>query len=287
MTKVVYTPTSAPSLWSMISPTAIISNLYGHRQLILTLAKRDFHALHRGTFFGLLWTVLSPMLMLALFTVVFGHIFKGRFASNPGVVESPLDYAIALYVGITFFNCVSQTMGAAPTLLLSNQHYVKTLVFPLEVLPAANVLTLLFNLVINLGLCVVGVAAADGFVHPSAVVLIAHGTAVILMSLGLCWFLSSTAVFIRDIPAVIPPLSLILMFASSVFFPIEAVPGSIRWVVRANPLALLIDQARGCLLYGIWPNPRDLAVILIASAVSAVVGHWVFMRTKSAFADVM
>jgi len=287
MTKVVYTPTSAPSLWSMVSPIAIVRNLYGHRRLIMTMANRDFQAIHRGTIFGVLWTVLSPMLMLGLFTVVFGYIFKGRFTPDPAAVESPLDYAVALYVGMTCFNCISLTMGAAPGILPSNQQYVKALAFPLEVLPTANVLTLLFNFVINLCLCVVAFFAVNGFVHPSAIILVVHAASLILMALGVCWLLSSTSVFIRDIPAVIPPLNLVLMFASAVFFPIDSVPNAIRWAVHGNPLALLIDQARGCLLYGIWPNPRDLIAVFIFSLVLAILGHWVFMRTKSAFADVM
>jgi lipopolysaccharide transport system permease protein len=107
------------------------------------------------------------------------------------------------------------------------------------------------------------------------------------MSLGLSWLLSALGVFVRDLPSVTSPISTVLMFVSGVFFPISSIPRKIVWFFEINPIAIIIDQARGCLLYGKIPNLIVLAAMLVISFAFAVGGYWFFMRTKPAFADVL
>jgi lipopolysaccharide transport system permease protein len=117
--------------------------------------------------------------------------------------------------------------------------------------------------------------------------LVVHVACIALIGLGLSWFISAVAVFIRDVSAIIPPLSLVLMFSSSVFFPLSAVPQRARWILELNPLAVIIDQARGAFLHGEQPDLRLLLAVSVASVVIAVAGYWFFMRAKPAFADVL
>lgn len=93
--------------------------------------------------------------------------------------------------------------------------------------------------------------------------------------------------FVRDTPAVTGPISMVLMFLSSVFFPIGSVPGRVQWLFKVNPVAIIIDDARGCLLYGRFPALLPLAVVLVISVAVLIFGYWFFMRTKPAFADVI
>jgi len=285
MSRVIYTSEPQIPLARLMSPYWIVRNLLRNRELIAAYAKREFQSVHRGTYLGLAWSVISPLIMLALFTVVFGYIFKGRFTQSPD--ETSAEFALALFVGLSFFNCLAQSMGSAPSLILSNATYVKTLAFPLEILSVSAVLTMLGNLAIGLGLCFVGYLALHGSLHWSAVCLPLHVLCIALISVGVSWVLSALAVFVRDVPAVVPPISLVLMFMSSVFFPISSVPARIRWLVALNPLAIIIDQARGCFLYGRWPDFGALALVFVFSLLVAVAGYWFFMRAKPAFADVI
>jgi lipopolysaccharide transport system permease protein len=285
MSRVVYTSEAGLPTTRLLAPHWILRNLLRHRELISAYAKREFQAAHRGTYLGLMWALISPLIMLALFTMVFGYIFKGRFTQR--TTETPAEFALALFVGLSLFNCLAQSLGGAPSLVAANSVYVKTLVFPLEILPVAAVANVLVNLGISLGLCIAAFFAMYGYLHWSAICLVVHVACIALLSLGVSWFVSSLSVFVRDVPAIIPPVSLVLMFASSVFFPLSAVPAAIRRGVQLNPLAIIIDQARGCFLYGQWPAPFALAVVAIFSGLVAVLGYWFFMRAKPAFADVL
>jgi len=285
MSRVLNTSESRLPTSRLLSPYWILRDLLKHRELIGAYAKREFQAVHRGTYLGLAWAVISPLIMLVLFTVVFGYIFNGRFTQR--TTETPAEFALALFVGLSLFNCLAQSLGGAPSLVASNSIYVKTLAFPLEILSVSAVLNVLVNLAIGLGLCVVASLAMYGYLHVSAVSLIAHVVCVALISLGVSWFVSSLSVFVRDIPAIVPPVSLVLMFSSSVFFPLTAVPKRIRPIVKLNPMAIIIDQARECLMYGRWPDFVSLGLVAVFSAVVAIAGYWFFMRAKPAFADVI
>jgi len=285
MNKVVYTPVSQVPLRDLLSPLAIVRALWKHRQLVMSFTRRDFAATHRETYLGMAWSVLSPLIMLAMFTFVFGGIFKGRF--NTSVAESPLDFAVALFVGLSLFSMVGQTLTGATSLLLSNSAYVKTLQFPVEILPVVFVLNALFNLLISLALCLIIAIYSHGSLPLSAVTLPVFVVPLVLLCLGLAWFLSASCVFVRDIPSITGPLTTILMFTSLVFFPLSSVSPHLAFIFQCNPLATLIEAARGAVLYGVWPNIGALARVYLVALLTAMLGYGVFMRTKTAFADLL
>ena len=285
MTKVVYTSTSRTPLARLVSPYQIVLDLLRYRGLIYTAAKRDFEATHRDNVLGLLWTILTPLIMLAIFTLVFGYIFGGKF--NQKVSETPAEFALALFVGLSFFSCVGQSLTSSAGIILGNSVYVKTLSFPVETLPVASVMNILANLGIALALCATGFVIMHGFIHVTAIALLLHIICVALLSLGLTYFISALSVFVRDVALVTAPLSMVLMFTSAVFFPMESVPPRVAFLFRLNPIAVIVDQARGALLYGRWPDPVALGAVFIFSFLVAVGGYWFFMRTKPGFADVI
>jgi lipopolysaccharide transport system permease protein len=285
MSRVVYTSQPRVPLARLISPYRIVKDLLRHRELIAAYTRREFESAHRGTYLGLAWSVISPLIMLALFTFVFGYVFNGRFTQR--VDETPAEFALALFIGLSLFQCVAQSMGAASSLVTANATYVKTLSFPLEILSVSSTLNVLTNLAISLGLAFLAYLAVYGAPHWSMLWLAVHVACIALISLGLSWFISAVAVFIRDVSAIIPPITLVLMFASSVFFPLSAVPQRVRWVLELNPLAVIIDQARACFLQGVQPNVGALIAVVVFSVVVAIAGYWFFMRAKPAFADVL
>ncbi len=285
MTRVVYTSDPRIPFSQLINPFRIARNLLKHRELIVAYTKREYQAVHRGTYLGLAWSVLSPLIMLALFAFVFGHIFGGKF--NQNAHETPAEFALALFIGLGFFNCFSQSMGAASGLVLGNATYVKTLAFPLEILSVSSVISLLTNLAITLLICFMAHLAMYGYLRATTVWLLAHVVCITLISLGISWFLSSLSVFIRDIPTIVPPISMVLMFLSGCFFPLSVMSPRVRAIVELNPLAVIIDQARACLMYGQSPDIAKLTYVFIFSIVFSICGYVFFMKAKPAFADVI
>jgi len=285
MTKIVYT--SEPEGFSAqhVLPWGIWQNLFIHRNLIVSMTLRDFRAAYKASYLGLAWQILLPLIMVAIFYLVFGEIMGGRFSSS--TAETPLDYALALFVGLSVFNFVAQNLGSAPALILSNAAFVKTLSFPLEILPVTQVLNALLNLLIGLTLVSVMLLLERGFLHASAVCVPFYVLCLLLMTAGLAWGLSALAVFIRDVSAVISPLMLILMFMCPIFYPASMVPKKIKWVIDVNPLAMIIEDVRASLLDGAWPSIISMTTVLVVSLLIAVAGYYFFMRSKAAFADVM
>lgn len=285
MTRFVYTPDSRPVYANLLSPVRVVRDLWRYRELTWTLAQRDFTATYRSTFLGAAWTILSPLILLALFTFVFGYIFNGRFTGKAD--ETPAEFALALFVGLSFYQCVAAALTQSPTLLMANASYVKSIAFPVETLAVGSVTIMMMNLLIGLALCQVGFLALHGFAYWTSVFLIVHIVCIGLIALGISWFLSALSVFIRDVPSVTSPLSMVLMFLSGVFFPIESLPPRLQLVFRANPLALIIDQARGAMLFGKVPSFTVMALALAISLLVAIAGYAFFMRSKPAFSDVM
>lgn len=285
MPKVIYSPDSQIAASELLSPIAIIRNLSKHRELIIAYTKREYEAMHRNTFLGAAWSMLTPLIYLALFTFVFGYIFQGRFSGAAD--ETAGDFAIALFVGLALYLCIGQVLNQAPTLMLGNAAYVKTLAFPVEILPVAQVAVLLINLLISLGLCLLAFLVINGFIHWTVVFVLVHIIATAFIALGLAWFLSALGVFVRDTPSVTSPLSMVLMFLSGVFFSITSLPAQLQILFKVNPLAILIYQARQAMLYGEIPNVMILFGLLMGSILCAITGYYFFQRSKSSFSDVM
>ena len=285
MTRVVYTSEAERFRWGRVLPWRILRDLLRHRHLIATITERDFRATYQASHFGLAWQILLPIIMLSIFYFVFGQILGGRFSPMAG--ETPVDFALALFVGLGFFNFVSLNIGSAPSLITSNITYVKSLSFPLEILSVTTVLSASVSLVVGLVLTSIVFLVAHQTFHPSAVMVPFYLGCTMLLSLGLSWGLSALAVFVRDVSAVTSPLTLILMFMCPIFYPASMVPKRIEWIIHMNPLAVIIEDARGCLLYGVWPSPLPAMAVFAVSLLIATLGYVFFIRTKASFADVM
>lgn len=285
MTKVVYTPDSKPALSRVLSPLWIWRDLSKHASLIRVFAKREYEAAHRSTFLGIAWTMLNPLIMLALFTFVFGYIFSGRFTTS--AEESPADFAIALFIGLSLYNMVAVALTQSPTILFANSVYVKTLSFPIEILSVSQLVNLLTNLAISLGLCLLAFLLLHGFLHWTVIFVIPYVVCLALIVLGLSWFLSALAVFVPDVPGVTAPLSMVLMFLSGVFFSIDNLSPNLQILFRFNPLSILIYDVRGHILYGMMPNYKHLAVLIVLSVLAAIIGYAFFSRSKTAFSDLL
>jgi homopolymeric O-antigen transport system permease protein len=285
MSKVIYTSEATRFSWRHLLPWLIIKDLLRHRELTVSMTMQNFRTAYQASYLGLAWQVILPLIMLSIFYFVFGVIMGGRFAST--VTESPIDYALALFIGLGFFNFVAQNMGQAPSIILSNPIFVKTLSFPLEVLSLATVLNSLLTLIINLLITSLILLLAKHMLYPSAIYTFFYLGCVFMMTLGISWMLSALSVFLRDVTAIISPLTLILMFLCPIFYPVSMVPKKLLWIMRLNPLALIIEDVRACLMYGRMPTLFSVVCIFLFSLFFCMMGYYFFMRSKTAFADVI
>ncbi len=285
MSIIVYDSKPSRIVWRQLNPICIVKDLIKYRELIVSMTMQNFRSAYQASYLGIAWQIILPLIMLSIFYFVFGVVLGGRFSNIAS--ESPVDYALALFVGLGFFNFLAQNMGQAPSLITANHAYVKTLSFPLEILPLTIVLNSLLTLAINIMITVIVLLLAKGSIHLSAICSIFYLTCIFLVTIGISWVFSALAVFVRDITAIISPLTLILMFMCPIFYPASMVPKRIKWIIQFNPLAAIIEDVRASLLYGRWPTINAMLFVGIGSLALAVFGYFIFMRFKSAFADVI
>ena len=254
-----------------------------YRALVLDLTKRDIFGRYRGASLGILWSVLSPFLMLAVYTLAFGEILKSRW---PGV-EGTLDFSVILFAGLIVHGFFAECLMRAPSLLVGNVNYVKRIVFPLEVLPWPMMLSALFHLGMNFVVFAVGVLIVRGGLPWTVVFLPVVVAPLAVVALGVGWFLAALGVYLRDIGQLVAPLSTALLFLSSAIIPVETLPEKYQLVFKLNPLTLIIDQVRAVALEGQLPDVAVLAMYSVGAAFWALLAYAWFQKVRGGFADVL
>lgn len=249
---------------------------------------RSVEMRHRGSYLGVFWTVLNPLLMLAMYVVVFGFIFRSKFNAFPH--ETPVDYSLAVFMGLILFHLTADTIAAAPTYIITNPNLVKKVVFPLEILPLANTSATWFHFGISFVLLLIACFVTGR--PPSAsgllwlpIILAPH----VLFTVGLSWILAALGVFFRDISQVVGFTSQVLLYASGVFIPVHAMQTyPLLWnILKWNPLLHTVELSRRALL---WDQPIDfqfLGYTWIAGTAVFLFGAWFFKKWQPAFADVL
>jgi lipopolysaccharide transport system permease protein len=266
------------------SPRALFASLWGNRELIMQLTRREVLTRYRGSILGLAWSFFNPLLMLVVYTFVFSVIFKARWGVGE---ESTADFAIVLFVGLIIHGLFAECVNRAPGIILANVNYVKKVVFPLEILPWVAAGSALFHSAVSIAVLL---AAQLVFQHALAwtvVFLPIVLLPLLFATMGLAWFLSSIGVYVRDIGQAIGIFTMVLLFLSPVFYPVDALPENYRILLLLNPLTPVIGDARRVL---IWGQPPDWGGLMLYSATSFVVawlGFWWFQRTRRGFADVV
>lgn len=261
------------------------ADLYQHRDLLWQFTLRNVELRHKGSHLGLIWSFLSPLLLLGLYVLVFGYIFGGSFGVLPG--ESRVDYALGIFLGLTLFHFVAEVLGISPGLIVGNPNFVKKVVFPVEILPAAATGAAAFHLLVSLGMVLVSVALFGKGLPPGILWLPVIIAPLILFGLGAAWFFSALGVFLRDISQVMQFLTVALMFSSAVFYSAQKIPAAAWVYLRFNPVLLAIELARDASLWQQPLNYHHLAFLYVFGLAACYVGHAAFRRMKPAFADVL
>lgn len=267
------------------SPKALLVSAWVHRGLIAALARREIEGRYKGSLFGVFWSVLNPLLMVSVFTFVFGEIFQSRWAGAKST--NHLDFAAALFSGLLVYNLFAECVGKAPYLVTSNPNYVKKIVFPLEILSIVTVFGALFHFLVAYVIVIAMVAFSgwglDWHVLLAPVII----APLLILIMGMTWALSSLGVFLRDIGQIIAPALTAMMFLSPIFYPLSSVSPGLQWLYHLNPLTLVVEDLRSLVLHHQIPALQPLLIYTLISIVVMSVGFVFFQRTRKGFSDVV
>jgi len=273
-----------------LRPDLIPRTLWRHRQLIGQLTKRNLLLRYRGSALGLLWSLLMPLLMLVVYTFAFGFVLQARWGLGD---ESKVRFALKLFCGLLLFNIFAETASACAALIVAHANYVKKVVFPLEILPAVALLTALVQGLISSLVLLTGIVLLEQRLPPALAYYPLTFIPLLLLCLGLGWFLASLGVYVRDVGQAITVIIQILIFLTPIFYPLDmpalqAHP-QVQFVMRLNPLTVVVENARvtlmgepGQSLEWLW-----LGIVTVLSLIVMQLGYAWFMKTKRGFADVI
>jgi lipopolysaccharide transport system permease protein len=267
------------------SPLALLRTLWTHRALVRALVAREIVGRYKGSLLGVLWSFLTPLLMVLVFTFVFGEIFQARWAGSPN--SGGMDFASALFTGLLAYQFLSECLSRAPNLIVANANYVKKVVFPLEILPVVSVIAAVFHLLVAYAILIGLILASHWTLGPSALLAPVVLLPYIALTLGLTWAISAIGVYLRDIGQIIQPALTALLFLSPVFYPLSSVPAALQPVYLANPVTYVSETLRGVLLHQTLPDPLGWLVFTGISLLVAWLGLSLFQTTRKGFADVI
>lgn len=255
-----------------------------YRSLTHELTRRDILGRYRGASFGLFWSLLSPFLMLLVYTLAFGYILRSRW---PGATGSTTDFALILFIGLIVHGLFAECLVRAPGLIVGNANYVKRIVFPLHVLVWSMVLSALFHTIANCLVFAFLFTIVHGYLHPTILLLPLVLLPLVLLTVGVSWVLAAAGVFLRDIGQVTGVLSTALLFLSSAIVPLQTLPERYRTIFKLNPLTFIIDQAREVAVWGHAPDWVGLGLYMAVALLVTWIGFAVFHKARRGFADVL
>jgi lipopolysaccharide transport system permease protein len=268
-----------------LAPFGGIATAWHKRDLVLQLVKREVLGRYRGSMLGVGWSLLHPIVMLAIYTFVFGFVFRIRWEG--GIGDNKLEFAIVLFCGMIVFNVFAESFTRSPGLIVGQPGFVKKVVFPLEVLPVVTVLGALFHAAISFVVLIILLITVRGAPPTTAFLVPIVLLPFVFFCLGLAWFLSALGVYLRDIGQVAQMVVTALMFLSPLFYPISALPEALRPLFLVNPLTLPIEETRAVLFFGRSPNVVALTVYAVFGVATMWGGFAVFQRVRRGFADVI
>ena len=235
---------------------------------------------------GLLWSLVTPLLMLAIYTFVFNFVFQARWPSM-SQEGGYLNFAMVLFLGLIIHGLIADTVTRSPTLILENANLVKKVVFPLEILSWVMLLSSAFNFVISLVLLFAFVLWELGSIPATAVWLPVIFLPYFFVLIGMSWIFASMGVYLRDLQQVSGTLSTLFLFMSPVFYSVTILPVAVQPLIYLNPISFVIESSRGVLLYGQAPDLMTLGLYTFVAIAVAFLGHRLFRKMKIGFADVL
>jgi len=241
--------------------------------LLANLVQRDLTVRYKRSVLGFLWTMLNPLLLMIILSVVFSSIF--RFAIAHYQV-----YFLAAYLPWTFF---AQTTTGAMSSLAWNGSLMKRVRVPKPIFAISTVVSGLANLGLSCLPLLVIMLAVGAPLRPALLFLPVGFGILALFVLGTSLALSAVAVYFDDVAQMYQVALLGLMYLTPIFYPISIVPESYRWLIRLNPLVYFLELARAPIYDGRLPLAHDLVIALACAAVALVAGTAVFRRLAPGF----
>jgi ABC-2 type transport system permease protein len=253
---------------------APVRELFGFTEVLQELVKRDLKVRYKRSVLGIFWTMLNPLLMMVITSIVFSNLFRGSITNFP-------IYVLSGYLVWTFF---SQSTVAASSSILDSSGLTRKVYVPPALFPLACVVSGLVNLSLAIVPLALLMMVTGGTFTWALLVLPVSAAILALFCFGLGLMLSSSAVFFRDTVYTYNVLLVAWMYLTPLFYPEGIIPDRYKIIVYLNPVYHLVQLFRAPIYSGELPSPTNFAAGAVFSFVVVVLGWWFFEATRKRFA---
>ena len=228
--------------------------------------KKDIRGKYKGSFLGILWSFLNPLLQVLVYYIVFPYLMRGATIPN---------YIVYLVTGIIPWSFFSTVISIGTTTIKANEGIVKKVYFPREILVISQVLSGLVNFFIS---CIIVVFFCLAF---------NVGISVPILSLGILFILSSVNVYIQDLEYIVTFVLNMLFYGTPILYSLSQFSnaGILANLIELNPMTSLMEAYRDCFLYHQWPDLFQLGFVLILGILALVIGYLIFKKLEKGFAE--
>ena len=255
----------------------LFNDLYAYRELLKTNVKKEIRGRYKGSFLGVLWSFINPLLQVLVYAIVFPYIMRNTVDN----------YLIFLVVGIipwTFFTtCINQGIAS----IRANAGIIKKVYFPREILLISQVLSGLVNFMIS---CVIIFVFCFAFGYGISIQVLMLPVVALIQSiliLGIILILSSLNAYIQDLEYIVSFLLTMGMYATPVIYDLSLLDGAgiLGKIIRMNPLTILVMSYRDIFMYHVWPPMKQLGAVALLALVILIIGYKVFKKLEKGFAE--
>jgi len=250
-----------------------IGRFIQYRPLIHELVTRDLKVKYRRSFLGYLWSLLNPLLMMAIQAFVFSHVFKSDIENFP----------MYLICGNTLFNFFNEATTAGMDSILSNGALIKKVYIPKYIFPISRVASSFVTMLFSMGAIIIVMIATRSPIHLTAIMCWFPLLCLFVFCCGVALFLSALAVYFRDVKHLYGVVTMGLMYGTPLFYPISIIPENMQWLIKINPLYHYINLFRHTLVYGDYAGFNTWFACVASALVMLVLGWAVFHKAQRNF----
>lgn len=253
----------------------LFEDLYKYREFLKTNVKKDIRGKYKGSFLGVLWSFINPLLSVLVYAIVFSQIM--RFDID--------NYVIYLITGVLPWTFFTSSINMGMTSILYNANIIKKVYFPRSILPISSVSSCLVNFLISCIVILVFVLFSGIGITVNILFLPLIAIVQYFLCLGIVFILSAVEVFVRDLEHIVGFVLSMAFYVTPILYKAEQVPERLRFILKLNPMAYIIDTYRDIFYYGTVPNIGSLVVVLVFSILLVFLGYNIFNKLQKGFAE--
>jgi ABC-type polysaccharide/polyol phosphate export permease len=256
-----------------------IRDVVQHWDLLMLLVRKELRVKYKGTVLGFAWSMLNPLLMMAVYSIVFSVIARPTVARYPVLVFS----------GMLPWTAVIGTIASGSTSVITNGNLVKRVKFPVELIPVTTAFSNMVNLLLGL-IVLFAVAILWPPIQLPTVALLALPLLLALQTLfltGAALAVSAITVYFRDLEHLLQVFLMLWFFGSPILYPLSQFPpdSKAHMIEVLNPMTWLMDSYQHIWHDGTWPNWRFVLAFAVLTVVTLVLGSAIFRRASRRFAE--